>query len=86
MSHSDVYAYESHCKMMNSIRLRHGTKTGTHSGGWSSFGPQKLPDVSNRSFAKHDAWFKKCCDAACVKQTSRQASKFRRGMGAAASM
>jgi hypothetical protein len=39
--------------------------------------------VSNAVFAATDEYFKKCCETANVKPTSRQASKWRRHTGKA---
>ncbi len=39
--------------------------------------------VTNTDYAKQSGQFAKCCEAAGVKPTARQASKFRNGHGAA---
>ena len=43
----------------------------------------KESKVTNAHFASNNKEFKKACKEAGVKPTSRQASKFRRGMGKA---
>jgi len=39
--------------------------------------------VTNKAFAEKDGFFKKACEVASVKVTTRQASKFRLGKGLA---
>lgn len=39
--------------------------------------------LTNRTFAKNDDIFKKCCQEANIPDTKRQASKFRRNKGKA---
>jgi hypothetical protein len=45
--------------------------------------PQEKPEVTNEQFAASSEAFKEACELAGVKNTARQASKFRRKMGAA---
>lgn len=40
-------------------------------------------NATNRNFAEHDRAFRDACDAAGVKPTRRQASRFRMGRGRA---
>jgi hypothetical protein len=44
---------------------------------------QNRPEVDNRTFAGTNQQFKDACSAAGVQPTKRQASKFRRKLGAA---
>jgi len=52
---------------------------------FSSGSPEKAHNgaIPNKVFARNDGAFNAACDAAGVKPTSRQASKFRNGKGSA---
>ena len=45
--------------------------------------PKKKKELTNRQFSKQDKAFQDACKAAGIEPTHRQASKFRRGIGAA---